>query len=73
MVEKQMIVKVVNVQQYQNISIAQIKTSESDSFNSEETSGSSLHLINISSILQKCESAAGKENLQNQTLFIIRK
>jgi len=51
MVEKQMIGKVVNVQQYQNVIIAQVTTSESNSFNLEEKSGFRLafsqHLIHL--------------------------
>ena len=51
MVEKQMIVKVVNVQQYQNISVKQVTTPESGSFNSEENTGFRLafnqHLIHL--------------------------
>jgi hypothetical protein len=46
-----MITKIVNVQQNQNISIAQLTTSESNSFNSEDNSGFRLafsqHLIHL--------------------------
>lgn len=46
-----MIVKVMNVQQYQNIKTAQLTTSESNSFNLEDNSGFRLafnqHLIHL--------------------------